>query len=165
MTFLDLVSRATRKLGLIPQNHSRGPVWETQKVRLLGPKNTVISEPGIYSLEADLEGEISIAASNVVMHMHGRAITGGTEKDTKTCGISVASGTSDITISGGTVRGHHYGLRADKLARLLIDRMTFGQQTFRGIRATAQKSRSRTAVFSMWEGQTSTATHTPWPSR
>lgn len=97
-----------------------------------------IVEPGVYFFDEDRDGSITIASSEVTLELHGKSLIGKSGPVVATTGISIVPGVSKIAIRGGTIVGHHYGVRADDVADLTIDSVTFSGQSFRVVRADGQ---------------------------
>ena len=92
-----------------------------------------ISAPGHYIFTDDISGGMRIEASDVTVDMLGHVIRGAAGPNVATVGLMVASGLKNVTIRGGGIYGHHYGLQANDVAGLHVDRMVFEDQNFRGI--------------------------------
>jgi hypothetical protein len=111
------------------------------------PAGNVIISPGEYYLLDDIAGTVEIRSSEVVLDLRNHSIAGATDSGVTTTGIIIKPGCTNIVVQGGNIQGHHYGLRADNVEGLNVERMRFCCQTFRGVRSDGKNVSVRDCRF------------------
>ncbi|MEO0620456.1 MAG: hypothetical protein AAFZ01_14400, partial [Pseudomonadota bacterium] len=107
-----------------------------------------ITQPGTYVLSGDLTTDghgISVQADNVVIDLNGYTISGPTDSNTETFGVSAFDQTN-VTVKNGSIDGFMYGIYlsdivANKSSTAdmtstghVVENLTISNATFRGAR-------------------------------